>query len=95
LRSETAPEHKYWVYQEPNGAKYYIDPTWGDWTVYGTPRGEFAYNLEYERVIERSAARHLLIESRMRSWFFIQANAIGAARDQSSLRNSDRSAHNL
>jgi hypothetical protein len=95
LRSETAPNHKYWVYQEPGGVKYYIDPTWGDWTVFGTPKGEYAYSSEHERKIERSAARHLLVEAEMRSWFFIQANAIGAARDRSSLRDFDRSAHNL
>ncbi|MDR1858048.1 MAG: hypothetical protein LBQ69_01110 [Treponema sp.] len=95
LRAETAPSHKYWVYQEPNGVKYFIDPTWGDWTIFGTPRGQFAGWLEMSRKIEQSAARHLLVESVMRSWFFIQANAIGADRDQASLRNWDRSAHNL
>jgi len=95
LRSETAPSHKYWVYQEPNGIKYYIDPTWGDWTVYGTPKGQFANNLEIERKIERSPARNLLTEASMRSWFFIQANAIGADRTDEAKRNWDRSAHNL
>ena len=93
LRSETAPNHKYWVYQEPNGIKYYIDPTWGDWTVYGTPKGRFENKLEHERTIEQSPVRSLLTEASMRSWFFIQANAIGA-RD-ASLRYSDRRAHNL
>ena len=97
LRAETAPSHKYWVYQEPNGVKYFIDPTWGDWTIFGTPRGQFAGWLEMSRKIEQSAARHLLVESVMRSWFFIQANAIGAARgpNEASQRNWDRSGHNL
>lgn len=95
LRSETAPSHKYWVYQEPNGIKYFIDPTWGDWTVFGTPKGQFAYNLEFERKVERSPARNLLVEAKMRSWFFIQANAVGADRDNEALRNYDRSGHNL
>jgi hypothetical protein len=97
LRSESAPSHKYWVYQEPNGIKYFIDPTWGDWTVYGTPKGQFAGNLEHQRSIEQSPARNQLIEARMRSWFFIQANAIGASRgsDEAWARNWDRSAHNL
>ena len=97
LRSESAPSHKYWVYQEPNGVKYFIDPTWGDWTIYGTPTGQFAGWLEMSRNIEQSPARSLLTESIMRSWFFIQANAIGAARgpNEASQRNWDRSAHNL
>jgi hypothetical protein len=95
LRPETAPNHKYWVYQEPNGIKYFIDPTWGDWTVYGTPKGQYAYNLEHQRVIEQSPMRDLLVEAEMRSWFFIKADAVGAARSEARLRNDDRSAHNL
>ena len=95
LRSESAPSHKYWVYQEPNGVKYYIDPTWGDWTIFGTPQGMFAGWIELERRIEQSAARHLLTESIMRSWFFIQANAIGADTASADTRNYLRSAHNL
>jgi len=97
LRPETAPEHKYWVYQEPNGVKYFIDPTWGDWTIYGTPKGQFAGWIEMERKIEQSPARSLLTEAEMRSWFFIQADAVGADRgpDEASQRNWDRSAHNL
>jgi hypothetical protein len=94
LRSETAPTHKYWVYQEPNGVKYFIDPTWGDWTVYGTPKGEFAGWIELSRKIEQSPARPVLTEAIMRSWFFIQANAVGAASDPSK-RNYERSGHNL
>ncbi|MDR0475395.1 MAG: hypothetical protein LBH43_17195 [Treponema sp.] len=93
LRSETAPSHKYWVYEEPNGPKYFIDPSWGDWTVYGTPKGEFAGNLEYSRKIERFPARNILVEAEMRSWFFIQANAVGVT--NASTRNYERSAHNL
>ena len=97
LRSETAPEHKYWVYQEPNSVKYYIDPTWGDWTIFGTPKGQFAGWIEIEKKIEKSSARPLLIDTIMHSWFFIQANAIGAARgpNESSQRNWERSGHNL
>jgi hypothetical protein len=93
LRSESAPTHKYWVYQEPNGIKYYIDPTWGDWTVYGTPKGDFANNLKHERIIEQSPVRNLLVEAEMREWFFVQANAIGARSETT--RDWDRSRHNL
>jgi hypothetical protein len=97
LRSESAPSHKYWVYQEPNGIKYYIDPTWGDWTIYGIPTGQFAGWIEMSQRIEQSPTRPVLTNAIMHSWFFIQASAIGAARgpDEASERNWERSGHNL
>jgi hypothetical protein len=94
LRSESTSSHKYWVYQEPNRVKYYIDPTWGDWTILGTPKGEFAVWIEMNRRIEQSPTRAVLTEAIMRSWFFIQANAIGADSEPVK-RNYERSAHNL
>ena len=95
LRSESAPSHKFWIYQEPKGVKYYIDPTWGDWTVFGTPQGAFSGWIELERRIEQSAVRHLLSESIMRSWFFVQADAIGSATNSAETKNYERSSHNL
>jgi hypothetical protein len=81
LYTKSSSTHK-WLEYKTEKNRYIIDPTWCDWDFVGTPKGQYASNIEFEKATRTSFNKEALISAKSRSWFFRNVKTVTKANDK-------------